>query len=275
MQSLLFVLIGMVAGLLGSMVGLGGGVFVVPVLTLFFGIPIHQAIAASVVGIIATSTTGAISYVRGQITNMRLGMAMETLTAVGAIFGGLTSALLNREVLSAIFCAVLLLMACYIIYKQRQKGPRAAHVEEFGLFGGQYYDPSLKQEVGYRVRRLPIGLAASLLAGNVSGMLGIGGGPIIVPAMTVGMGVPMKAAAATSNFMIGVTGCASAYIYYMRGTIDPLLAVPIALGVMVGAFFGSHLAPKVHHAQLSTALAVILLILSVQMGLAALGVRTR
>jgi uncharacterized protein len=245
------------------------------VLTLFFGVPIHQAIAASVVGIIATSTTGAISYVRGQITNMRLGMAMETLTAVGAIFGGLTAALLNREVLSAVFCAVLLLMACYIIYKQRQKGPRATQLEEVGLFGGQYYDPSLKQEVGYRVRRLPIGLAASLLAGNISGLLGIGGGPIIVPAMTVGMGVPMKAAAATSNFMIGVTGCASAYIYYMRGTIDPLLAVPIALGVMVGAFFGSRLAPKVNNAQLSTALAVILLILAVQMGLAALGVRVR
>lgn len=275
MQPILFAIAGVLAGVMGSMVGLGGGVLIVPALTLFLGVPIHHAIAASVVAVVATSTTTAITYVRDDISNIRLGMTLETATTVGAVLGGLTAAVLSREVLSGIFGVVLIVMSVYLILKQRQIGVRPAPAQEVGLFGGRYYDPFLRQEVTYQVRRLPLGLAASFLAGNISGLLGIGGGPIKVPAMTIGMGVPMKAAAATSNFMIGVTACASAYIYYARGMINPLVAVPVALGVTAGAFAGSRLAPRVSGAYLTVALAVILLALAVQMALAAVGIRLR
>jgi uncharacterized protein len=275
MQPIILALVGLAAGLLGSMMGLGGGVIVVPVLSLFLGIPIHQAIAASVVAVIATSTTGAISYVRDRLSNIRLGMAMETFTTVGAILGGLTAALLNRETLSAIFGGVLVLMAGYTIYKQRQKSAPPPPVTDMGLLGGQYFDPHLKREVTYRVKRSWVGLVASFFAGNLSGLLGIGGGAIMVPAMTLAMDVPMKAAAATSNFMIGVTGCASAYIYYTRGMVNPAVAVPVALGVTAGAYIGARVAPKLSSASLTLALAIILLALSVQMVLAAFGISYR
>lgn len=275
MLTAVYVLTGALGGVLGSMVGLGGGVLIVPVLTLFLGVPIHQAIAASVVAVVATSTTTAIRYVRDELSNIRLGMTLETATTVGAVLGGLTASALSREVLSGIFGVILMLMSGYLLVRHRQAAVPLEPADDPGTLGGRYHDPYLGQEVTYRVRRLPLGLVASFVAGNVSGLLGIGGGPIKVPAMTLGMGVPMKAAAATSNFMMGVTACASAYIYYTRGMVNPLLAVPVAVGVTAGAYAGSRLAPRVSGAHLTVALAVILMGLAVQMGLAAFGVRIR
>jgi len=274
MQITLFVIVGIVGGLMGSMVGLGGGILIVPVLSLFMGVPIKEAIAASVVAVIATSTTGAVSYVRDEISNIRLGMTLETATTIGAVLGGLTATMLKAQVLQAIFGVLLVLMAGYLYLKRRQKNAYEL-AEDPGLLGGRYHDPYLKTDVCYQVRQLPIGLAASFVAGNISGLLGIGGGPIKVPVMTIAMGVPMKAAAATSNFMIGVTACASAYIYYTRGMVNPLVAVPVALGVTAGAYVGSRLAPKVSGTRLATALAVILILLAIQMALAVAGIRVR
>jgi uncharacterized protein len=274
MDPVLLAIIGVLAGLMGSMVGLGGGILIVPVLSLFMGVPIKEAIAASVVAVIATSTTGAVSYVRDEVSNIRLGMTLETATTIGAVLGGLTATMLKAQVLQAIFGVFLILMAAYLFLKGRQKNAYVP-TDDPGLLGGRYYDPYLKQYVGYRVRRLPVGLAASFVAGNISGLLGIGGGPIKVPTMTIAMGVPMKAAAATSNFMIGVTACASACIYYTRGLVNPLVAVPVALGVTAGAYVGSRLAPKVSGTKLAAALAVILLLLAVQMALAVLGFKVR
>lgn len=275
LQLLAFIAAGMAAGTLGALVGLGGGIIIVPVLSLFLGVPIHQAVAASLVAVVATSSVAAIGYVRDEITNLRLGMTLETATTIGAIGGGLLSAHLRRETLSAVFAGFLLLNALYLIFKQ-SRGEHAPPSEPVtGVLGGRYRDPSLGREVSYRVHDVPLGLAVSAVAGAVSGMLGIGGGPIKVPMMTSLMGVPMKAAAATSNFMIGVTACASAALYYNRGLVSPAVAVPVALGVAAGAYAGSRLARRVHGAHLSRILAAVLAVLAVQMSLAAAGVRLR
>jgi len=272
-DTVILIIIGIVAGLMGSMTGVGGGVLIVPVLSLFLGVPIHQAIAASAVAIIANSATGAIGYVRKGLANIRLGMTMETMTTVGAILGGFTASLLSREILSGIFALLLVAMSAYIYLKTRLKGGESDAAGELGLFGETYYDQYLKRDVRYRTKNLPVGLGASLVAGNLSGLLGIGGGLIQVPVMTVAMGVPMKATVATSNFMIGITACAGAYVHYIRGMVNPIVAVPVALGVTAGAFIGSRLAPKVSGVSLTIAFAIIMLIFALQMGLSAFGIR--
>ena len=275
MHTLIFGLVGVAAGTLGSMVGLGGGVIIIPVLSLFLGVPVHEAIGASIVGVVATSTTAAAGYVRHDFTNIRLGITMETATTLGAIAGGLTAVALDRATLSGVFGAVTLIVAIYMLYKQRGRGAPPNQAQTAGLYGGRYFDPNLGRVVTYRVRRLPVGLAASLVAGHLSGLLGIGGGVIKVPVMTLAMGVPIKAAAATSNFMIGVTAAASAYIYYSRGYVDPMVAVPIALGITLGAYVGSRVAPHVRGGVMVVMLSVMVLVLSVQMILAAFGLSIR
>lgn len=273
---LAFAAAGAAAGTLGAMVGLGGGIIVVPVLSLFLGVPIHNAIAASLVAVVATSSVAAIGYVRDEITNLRLGMTLETATTLGAIAGGLLASRLPREMLSAVFAVFLAANAAYLLLKQSKKEDAApSETGDLGLLGGRYHDPALDREVSYSVSRLPVGLAISAVAGAVSGLLGIGGGPIKVPMMTTAMRVPMKAAAATSNFMIGVTACASAVLYYSRGMVSPRVAVPVALGVAAGAFFGSRMAPRMKGSRLSAVLAVVLTLLAVQMGFAAFGMRLR
>ncbi len=275
LQLLAFVVAGVAAGTLGAMVGLGGGIIIVPVLSLFLGVPIHQAVAASLVAVVATSSVAAVGYVRDEISNLRLGMTLEMATTIGAIAGGLLAAHLRRETLSAVFAAFLLLNALYLLFKQARREGAREPVAEPGALGGRYHDPALNSEVSYDVHAVPAGMAISAVAGAVSGMLGIGGGPIKVPMMTSVMGMPMKAAAATSNFMIGVTACASAALYYNRGMVSPAVAVPVALGVAAGAYAGSRLAKRVHGAQLAKVLAAVLALLAVQMTLAAMGVRLR
>ncbi|GAB4253676.1 MAG: sulfite exporter TauE/SafE family protein [Thermoleophilia bacterium] len=274
-HALTFGLVGLVAGALGATVGLGGGVVIVPVLSLFLGVPIHEAIGASIVGVVATSTTAAVGYVRHDLANIRLGITLETATTLGAVGGGLTAAALDRETLSGIFGTVTILVAAYMLYKQYRFGATPDPAESTGLYGGRYFDPNLGRVVSYRVRRLPVGLLASLVAGNLSGLLGVGGGVIKVPVMTMAMGVPVKAATATSNFMIGVTAAASAYIYYTRGFVNPMIAGPVALGVAAGALAASRLAPRAGGGRIMVLLSLVLVALSVQMILAAFGLRVR
>jgi len=271
----MFVLAGTAAGTLGAMVGLGGGIILVPVLSLFLGVSIHHAVAASLVAVVATSSVAAIGYTRDEIANLRLGMTLEMSTTLGAIGGGLLASHLRRETLSAVFAAFLLINAIYLLFKQTRKESAVPSAADAGALGGRYHDPALDREVAYAVQRLPFGMGIAAVAGAVSGMLGIGGGPIKVPMMTTAMGMPMKAAAATSNFMIGVTACASAALYYNRGMVSPAVAVPVALGVAAGAYMGARLAKRVHGARLSQILAVVLALLAVQMTLAATGIHLR
>lgn len=264
-SALIHTAVGLLGGALGALVGLGGGVLLVPVLTLFAGVPIHQAIAASLVAVVATSTAAAVGYVRDERSNMRLGMTLETSTTVGAVAGGLAAALLDREALCALFGAALLLSAAHLLLRPAPRRREPDPGEALGLLGGGYYDPAMGRVVRYRVRRLPLGLAVSFAAGGLSGLLGIGGGPVQVPAMALLMGVPMKAAAATSNFMMGVTACASAALYYARGMVNPGVTVPLVLGTAAGAWAASRLGRRIPGERLSALLAVILALLALQM----------
>jgi uncharacterized protein len=220
-------ILGLFAGGLGALLGIGGGLIIIPVLTLFFGVPIHQAIGTSLCCVIATSSGAAASYVEHHLTDVRLGMTLELATTIGAVGGSLVAALISREGLSVLFAVLLTYAGGAMIHKARHPGEMASEVS-----------------LDYKVRRLPAGLLASGGAGMVSGLLGVGGGPIKVPVMFLLLGIPFKIATATSNFMIGVTAAASAFIYFSRGDIPLLVAAPTAVGVFVGAGLGTHLMRK-------------------------------
>ncbi len=235
------VLLGVVAGGVGSMTGIGGGLIVTPVLTLVFGVPIHHAIGASLCCVIATSTGAAASYVEHHLSDIRLGMTLELATTAGAVTGSLVAGMLSRGMLSMAF-ALFLIAAASVMLRRRSGG-----------------NPLDSEEVGtYRIRRLPLGMMGSGGAGVISGLLGVGGGIIKVPIMYLVMGVPFKVATATSNFMIGVTAAASAFIYYSRGDVRPLIAAPAAVGVFFGAALGSRLMRRTRSARLVLLLAGIM-----------------
>ena len=274
-QVILLAVAGFVGGAFGSMVGLGGGVFLIPMLTLFLDVPIHNAIAASLAAVIATSTTGSITYLRQGLTNLRLGVTMETALVVGALVGGLVGAFLGKEVLSAVFGAVMVAVSIYMVLRRNSAPSYPAEGADLGSLGTAYFDRSLGREVRYRVKRLPLGMLMGLVAGNVSGLLGVGGGFLTVPFMRLGMDVPMRAAVSTSSLMLGATACAGSLVYLARGMMDPMTAVPVVLGVMTGAYLGSSLALRVRSAVLILILSVVLFALAVQMILASVGVSLR
>jgi len=282
---------GVLAGLFGAALGLGGGVVMIPVLTLVFHVPMHTAIAASVVAVIATSSAAAIHYVSDRLSNVRLGMTLEIATTVGAIIGGLLAAHSPDRLLRLVFAVFLVYTAATMLRggerKMGQRGEAAATSEglrsqelaagpaDMGEWGDHYHDPNLKKDVVYRVRNLPLGLGASFIAGNFSGLLGIGGGLIKVPAMTLLMGVPFKAAAATSNFMIGVTAVASAFIYYGEGFVNPVITAYVALGVFIGASLGAGWAPRMSSRLLVQVFSVVLVVEALLMSAQALGLPVR
>ncbi len=257
------VLAGVGTGILGAILGTGGGVFLVPILVLWLGLPMHHAVATSILSVVATSSAVASVNVERGTANMRLGMTLEIATALGAIAGGLTAAWLPARVLEGLFAIVLLPTAVLMWRGRTEEGfeskPESADTTSsamgpvpdagrparsdvsLGALGDRYYDEAEGREVTYGVRRLPAGLGISFLAGNLSGLLGIGGGVFKVPALHLLCGVPIKAAAATSNFMIGVTAAASAFLYYGRGEVRPGVTAATVLGVLVGSALGSYL----------------------------------
>jgi uncharacterized protein len=254
---------GAVTGLLGAVLGTGGGVFLIPILVIGLGLKMHEAVATSIISVIATSSAVASTNVERGIANMRLGMTLETATSLGAIAGGLTASLLAPRTLEGLF-ALMLVPTAVLMWRGRTEKPalaggppasgqttertsaaRAAASDEPqpqpqppSALGASYVDPS-GGAVSYEVERLPAGLAVSFLAGNLSGLLGIGGGVFKVPALHLLCGVPIKAAAATSNFMIGVTAVASAFLYYGRGEVVPGVTAAAVLGVLGGSALGS------------------------------------
>src|SRR5438270_9552728 len=214
---------------MGAIAGLGGGILITPILSLYFGVPIHQAIGVSLVAVIATSTATSSVYVERHLTDMRLGMTLELATTVGAAIAAMIAAHVNRRTLALLFVIFLLYSAGSMI--RRVWTSRGAREE-----------PGIPE---YSVRRFPVGLGASLLAGGFSGLLGIGGGPIKVPVMLLFMKVPLRVAAATSNFMIGVTAGTSAYIYWGRGDVRVDIAAPLVAGVFAGSLVGARISPKI------------------------------
>ena len=258
--------VAVVAGLFGSMLGVGGGIIMVPALSLAFGAPIKVAIATSIVCVIATSTVAQTRFARRGMTNMRLGMLLEVATTVGAVAGGVTAVLIQGRILQAAF-AVLLVYVAWMM--NRRRGDVVP--ERTGVLEDTYFDPALGEQVTYGCKRVPLGFVLSLVAGNVSGLLGVGGGAFKVPVMNLLMGIPLKATIATSNLMIGVTAAASAAIFYGRGYMDPALAVPAALGILLGARFGPGLAVRLSARALGLTFQVVLVAFAVLMALQAAG----
>jgi len=254
---------GFAAGMFGTLLGLGGGLFLVPFLVIVVGVPMHQAVATSIIAVIATSSTGASIYLERGLVNIRLGMLLEVATVIGAIAGGLTASALSGEMLTKLFAAIMLVAAALMIRRLRED--RGEEVIQNGAFPAQFTDEATGNVVRYGARRIPATMAISFLAGNVSGLLGIGGGVFKVPAMHLLSGVPLKAATATSNFMIGVTATASAFIYFAHGHLNPALASCATLGVLGGSFVGTHVSRRIHRDLLAWVFIVVLLVISLQM----------
>lgn len=263
------------AGIVGSLVGLGGGVLLVPMLTLAFGLPIQYAIGTSIVAVIATSSGSAAAYVKDHLTNMRIGLFLEMATTIGAISGAFLTAFLVPSSLFVIFGIVLLVSAIPLIFKIGEELPRGVRNDRWADWlhlSSSYPDRRLGREVSYQVTRTPIGLAMMYVAGVLSGLLGIGSGTFKVLAMDTVMRLPMKVSTTTSNFMIGVTAAASAGIYFARGDIPPLIAAPVALGVLAGAFIGSRLLTRLSNKHLRLIFLPVMAVIAVEMVLRGLGV---
>ncbi len=242
---------GVVAGVLGALLGLGGGIFLVPALTLLFHLPIHIAVGTSLVGVIATSAGVAAIAPRGRGADVPLALRLEVLTAAGAIAGGLLAGVISTQVLSILFALVVFSTAGYVLLKARHRADASVPERLF------YFN--------YRLHHWPAGVAVSSLAGMVSGLLGVGGGFIKVPVMYAIMGAPLGVATATSNFMVGITAAASVFVYYGRGDIHPLVVIPTALGVFAGAMLGVYILPRLRVAWLRLGLIGLLVIMGVQM----------
>lgn len=231
---------GLLAGAFGALVGLGGGVLTVPILTLGFGVPLPAAVGTSLVGVIATSTGAAAINVRAGRADVRLGIRLAGATVVGALSGAVIAGFAPERAIAGLFAALMaytaLSMARGLVRRSADDPPGAAE------------DPTAPDDgdvPGYRRRRLPVALGGALFAGNVSGLLGVGGGVVTVPLMHLVMGAPMRIAVATSNFMIGITAASGAFAYLFRGDIDPRLAAPVVLGVAVGAPLGAALSGRI------------------------------
>jgi uncharacterized membrane protein YfcA len=235
---------GVAAGLFGSLLGLGGGILIVPLLTLVFGLPLLTAVGVSLVCVIVTSGAAAGVYLERHIANLRLGMTLELFTAAGALIGGLVAFLLPERVLEGLFAALLLYVAATMV-RRRDPAPDGAEAEDLVTASDEDGPAARLSGPGYRIRRLGLGAVGSVGAGIVSALLGVGGGLIKVPVMHVIMGVPLRIATATSNLMIGITASASAIIYLLRGGIDPYVAAPTAIGVFLGASAGSRVAHRI------------------------------
>lgn len=253
------------AGLLGSLTGLGGGVVIIPLLTILLKVDIHYAIGASLVSVIATSSGSAAAYVKEGITNIRIGMFLEIATTIGAFFGAILALYLNASFIAVLFGLILIFSAFMSLKKKdtqvhAQKSPWAEKLK----LNGSY--PDNGQVVEYGVRKVGGGFFMMLFAGVISGLLGIGSGSLKVVAMDTIMRVPFKVSTTTSNFMIGVTAAASAVVYLQRGYISPGLSMPVVVGVLLGALTGSKILVHTQSSQwLRWVFAVVVTFLAVQM----------
>ncbi len=261
-------LISVAAGVLGSLVGLGGGVVIVPVLTILYHIDIRLAIGASIVSVIATSSGAAAAYVREKMTSLRAGMFLEIATTTGAVSGAYLTTVLPTRTLFALFGVVIGYSALATFRKRHKAEPLEVSNDRIANYfdlHGSYYDQAEKREISYKVVGTKPGLALMYVAGLVSALLGIGSGALKVPAMDVAMHLPMKVSSATSNFMIGVTAAASAGVYFARGQIDPVIAAPVAAGVLLGATFGAKVLGRVTSKSVRLVFVVVLGVIALEM----------
>lgn len=266
--TILAFIVSVAAGTLGSLLGLGGGIILIPALTMLFGIDIRYAIGASIVSVIATSTGAAAAYVRERMTNLRVAMVLELATTSGAISGAYLASHIGTRWLYVVFGSVMAYSSFMMLRKRSVMEPapiKPAPWADYLCLHGSYFDEALGREVPYRVSSTRVGLLLMYIAGIVSGLLGIGSGALKVPAMDLAMRLPLKVSTATSNFMIGVTAAASAGVYFARGDIDPFVAAPVAVGVLAGTVIGSRLLERIQSSTLRAIFVVVLLWVSAQM----------
>jgi uncharacterized membrane protein YfcA len=253
------------AGFLGALTGLGGGVVIVPLLALVFGVDIRYAIGASLVSVIATSSGAAAAYVKEGYTNIRIGMFLEVATTFGAVAGAYLAAHVSGSAVAVVF-GVVLLVSAYLSGRHQPEpglGGKADPLAVCLRLDGTFPTPEGPQP--YHVRRVPLGFGMMFVAGILSGLLGIGSGALKVLAMDQAMCIPFKVSTTTSNFMIGVTAAASAGIYLGRGYIDPGLAMPVMLGVLLGAVLGARVLPRARPRVLRIVFAVVIVALGIEM----------
>ena len=251
---LLMIAGGAAAGMFGSLLGLGGGVLIVPLLTLAFGLDLREAVGVSLVSVIMTSSAAAGVYLERHVADLRLGMRLELFTALGALVGGSIAFLIDERLLALLFASLLAYVAISMLRSRQADSVAAAGAA-----------------TTYEVRNLPLGVVGATGAGIVSALLGVGGGVIKVPLMHLGMGVPLRVSTATSNLMVGITAAASAVIYLIHGEVDPYVAGPTAIGVFVGASVGSRIAHRVDLRVLRWLFVGVLLYTAVQMLLRVVG----
>ena len=275
-----FIAIGLFAGFIGALVGLGGGLIVTPALTILFNLDIKYAIGASIIAVIATSSGSAIAFVKDHMSNMRVGMLLEIFTTAGGVVGAIMAGIFSSKVLY-IFFSLILLNSFYGMLKKTglitKKKPIEEKVENdkyatmFKL-NSEYYDKATKETVKYNVTNVPQGSLVMFGAGFASGMLGIGSGAFKVIALDNFMKLPLKVSTATSNFMMGVTATASALIYFFNGTINPIIAAPIAVGTLIGSRTGAKVMQRLDAKYIRYIFLPILLFTIINMFLKGLGV---
>ena len=260
-------LISFLAGFLGSLLGLGGGMIVVPALTLLLHVDIRLAIGASIISVIATSSGAAAAFVKDRLANMRVAMFLELGTTTGAITGAYLAGIVHPRWLFVLF-GLILGYSAVVMLRGRRTADDEVELSDFTRalkLHGSYFDDAAGAEIAYQPVRARTGLALMYVAGTVSGLLGIGSGALKVPAMDLAMELPIKVSTATSNFMIGVTAAASAGLYFSRGQIDPFIAAPVCIGVLAGAFLGSHTLGRIGSRAVRITFVVVLLLVALQM----------
>jgi hypothetical protein len=259
------VTLGVLAGFLGSLTGLGGGVVITPALTLLLGIDLRYAIGASLMSAIATSSGAASAYVREGYSNVRIGLFLEVATTFGALFGAFLASWISTSVLAVVFGGVLL-HAAWLSTRDHGPSHEAASSDPLAMrlrLDGTY--PTAQGLRAYHVQRVKTGFGLMFGAGTVSGLLGIGSGSLKVIAMDRAMRIPFKVSTTTSNFMIGVTAAASAGVYFLRGDVDPFIAGPVAVGVLAGARLGTRLFGRLRGQAIGRLFVLILLAVAIQM----------
>lgn len=269
MSVLLFTIIvllgAFLAGLLGSLTGLGGGVVIIPLLTLVLGVDLHYAIGASIISVIATSSGSAAAYVKEGITNIRIGMFLEMATTISAIFGAVITIYINPSYIAVIFGMILLFSAAMMVRKKvdRSDNDTSGKLAVWLKLNGTY--PTSGGIQKYAVHNVIGGFMMMFVAGIISGLLGIGSGALKVIAMDNIMRIPFKVSTTTSNFMMGVTAAASAVVYFHRGQIDPGIAMPVTIGVLVGSTLGAKILIRSKPEKLKIVFAIVVTFLALNM----------
>lgn len=264
-QAFFLFFFGALVGLLGSVMGVGGGIFIVPLLVLVFKLPIQNAIAVSLISIIAVSSAVASVNVEKGLANVRLGTVLETSMALGSVAGALLMSRLPAKIVSLCFSVFLFPAAMSMYLKASDKQKDKASLERKTKMGGNFYDPASKSEISYEAQKLPQAMFFSFFAGGLSGLLGLGGGIVQVPVMNILCKVPIKAAAATSNFMIGVSAAASALIFYNKGYVIENITVYVCAGTLFGSVLGMKILHNIKSEKIQILFSILVFIVGIKM----------